>query len=154
MKAYQNTIFYSIGLIEEYNCVNPLGVVRNCVADVEGRIYSVEVAEKLPEKVSEDMAWAILMFIPLKSLSSTSSPILYAPTAAAERKPPCFIVSRQQPFARTSTRQKRAFAVAGPSIWNGLPLSIRSLPRTLSQTFLSPLKAVLFGRVGVGGASE
>src|SRR6218665_972781 len=58
------------------------------------------------------------------------------------------------PFARTSTRQKRAFAVAGPSIWNGLPLSIRSLPRTLSQTFLSQLKAVLFGRVGVGSASE
>src|SRR6218665_789345 len=41
------------------------------------------------------------------------------------------------PFARTSSMQKRAFAVAGPSIWNGLPLSIRSLPRTLSQTFLS-----------------
>src|SRR6218665_55013 len=57
------------------------------------------------------------------------------------------------PFARTSTRQKRAFAVAGPSIWNGLPLSIRSLPRTLSQTFLSQLKAVLFGRVGVGSAT-
>ena len=46
------------------------------------------------------------------------------------------------------------FAVAGPSIWNGLPLSIRSLPRTLSQTLLSQLKAVLFGRVGVGSASE
>jgi len=58
------------------------------------------------------------------------------------------------PFARNSTRQKRAFAVAGPSIWNDLPLSIRSLPRTLSQTFLSQLKAVLFGRVGVGRASE
>src|SRR6218665_219308 len=58
------------------------------------------------------------------------------------------------PFARTSTRQKRAFAVAGPSIWNGLPLSMRSLPRTLSQTFLSQLKAVLFGRVWVGSASE
>src|SRR6218665_2739317 len=58
------------------------------------------------------------------------------------------------PFARTSARQKRAFAVVGPSIWNGLPLSIRSLPRTLSQTFLSQLKAVLFGRVGVGSASE
>ena len=40
-------------------------------------------------------------------------------------------------FARTSTRQKRAFAVVGPSIWNGLPLYIRSLPRTLSHTFLS-----------------
>src|SRR6218665_2478092 len=58
------------------------------------------------------------------------------------------------PFARTSTRQKRAFAVVGPSMWNGLPLSIRSLPRTLSQTFFSQLKAVLFGRVGVGSASE
>jgi len=31
---------------------------------------------------------------------------------------------------------------------------IRSLNRTLSQTFLSQLKAVLFGRVGVGSASE
>src|SRR6218665_2713491 len=29
-----------------------------------------------------------------------------------------------------------------------------SLERTLSQTFLSQLKAVLFGRVGVGSASE
>src|SRR6218665_4125510 len=57
-------------------------------------------------------------------------------------------------FARTSTRQKRAFAVVGPSIWNGLPLSICSLPKTLSQTFLSQLKAVLFGRAGVGSASE
>src|SRR6218665_3915456 len=57
------------------------------------------------------------------------------------------------PFARTSTRQKRAFAEVSPSIWNGLPLSVRSLPRTLSQTFLSPLKAVLFGRVQVGRAS-
>jgi len=35
-------------------------------------------------------------------------------------------------FARTSTMQKRAFAAASPSIWNGLPLSIRSVPRTFS----------------------
>src|SRR6218665_1706515 len=58
------------------------------------------------------------------------------------------------PFARTPTMQKCAFAVVGPSIWNGFPLSIRSLPRTLSQTFLSQLKAVLFGHVGVGSATE
>src|SRR6218665_945931 len=32
------------------------------------------------------------------------------------------------PFARTSTVQKRAFVVAGLSIWNGLPLSILSPP--------------------------
>ena len=29
-----------------------------------------------------------------------------------------------------------------------------SLPRTFSQAFLSQLKVVLFGRVGVGSASE
>ena len=56
------------------------------------------------------------------------------------------------PIARTSTRHKRAFAMVGPSVWNGHPLSIRSLPRTLSQAFLSQLKVVLFGRVG--SASE
>src|SRR6218665_3277579 len=58
------------------------------------------------------------------------------------------------PFARTSTRQKRAFAVVGLSIWNGLPFFFCSLPITLSQTFLFQLKVVLFGRVGVGSASE
>ena len=55
---------------------------------------------------------------------------------------------------RASIRVNLIIAVVGPSIWNGLPLSIRSLPRTLSQTFLSQVKAVLFGRVGVGSASE
>src|SRR6218665_579443 len=58
------------------------------------------------------------------------------------------------PCPRTSASQKLAFAVVVPSLWNGLPLSIRLLPRTLSQTFPSQLKAVLFGRVGVGSASE
>src|SRR6218665_926344 len=32
------------------------------------------------------------------------------------------------PFARTSTTQARALSVVGPSVWNGLPLSQRSLP--------------------------
>jgi len=58
------------------------------------------------------------------------------------------------PFARTSTKQKRAFAVASPSICNGLPFSIRSLPRTFSQAFISQLKVVLFDRAGVWSASE
>jgi len=58
------------------------------------------------------------------------------------------------PFARTSTRQKSAFSVVGPSIWNGLLLTLRSLSTTLSQAFLSQLKRVLFGHAGVGSASE
>jgi len=49
---------------------------------------------------------------------------------------------------------KRAFAVVGPSIWNDLPLSIRSLPRNRAQPFLSQLKVVLFARAGVGSVSE
>ena len=84
--------------------------------------------------------------------SDLSCSVLW-PTQSARSS--CSLCSAEQgllrvPFARTSTVKKRAFEVASPSIWNGLPLSIRSLPRTLSQTFLSQLKAVLFGRVGVG----
>ena len=33
------------------------------------------------------------------------------------------------PFARTSTSQARAFSVVGPSVWNGLPVAQRLLPR-------------------------
>ena len=58
------------------------------------------------------------------------------------------------PFARTSTMQNRAFSVGGPSTWNGLPLELRLVPRTFSPTFFSHLKTVLFGRAGVGSASE
>src|SRR6218665_2926028 len=43
------------------------------------------------------------------------------------------------PFARTSTTKTRAFSVVGPSVWNGLPLSQRLLPRILSDTFYSSL---------------
>ena len=58
------------------------------------------------------------------------------------------------PFARTSTMQKRAFFVVGPSTWNGLPLELRLFPRTFSPMFFSHLKTALFGRAGVGSASE
>src|SRR6218665_1388705 len=60
------------------------------------------------------------------------------------------------PFARTSIMQSRAFSVVGPFLWNGLPLALRSLPRVglFSQKFLQQLKTTLFGRAGVGSASE
>ena len=60
----------------------------------------------------------------------------------------------QVPFARTSIRQNRAFSVLGPSTWNGLPLELRLLPRSIPSVFLSSLKTVLFRRAGVGSASE
>src|SRR6218665_2535706 len=56
------------------------------------------------------------------------------------------------PFARTSAMQCRAFYVVGHLVWNDLPF--RSLPRVFSQKFLQQLKKTLFGRAGVGSASE
>ena len=58
------------------------------------------------------------------------------------------------PLAHTSTTQARAFLVVGPSVWNGLPLSQRLLPRILSDTFYSSLKILLFSRAMVESASE
>src|SRR6218665_2953919 len=57
------------------------------------------------------------------------------------------------PFARTSTKPSRAFSVAGPSIWNGLPSQLRIFPRALSPALFSQLKTALFSHAGVGSAS-
>src|SRR5688572_682665 len=53
------------------------------------------------------------------------------------------------PFARSATMRTRAFSVVGPMIWNGLPLELRLHPWSLPETFLTNLKTVLFGHVGV-----
>src|SRR6218665_4160608 len=41
----------------------------------------------------------------------------------------CQTVNIDYPFPRTSAKQSRAFSVVGPSIWNGLPSQLRTLPR-------------------------
>src|SRR6218665_412213 len=43
-------------------------------------------------------------------------------------------------FARTSTKQSRAFSAVGPSIWNGLPSQLRIFPRALSPAFFLNLR--------------
>jgi len=43
------------------------------------------------------------------------------------------------PRARLTARQRRAFSVAGPSIWNDLPSELRLLPLTNETGFLKPL---------------
>jgi len=58
------------------------------------------------------------------------------------------------PFACTSTRLTRAFSLVGPSVWNGLTLTQRLLPRVHSGAFYSSLKTVLCSRTGIGSASE
>src|SRR6218665_2889229 len=58
------------------------------------------------------------------------------------------------PRARTANRQKRAFSIVGPSVWNGLPSELRSLPRDRSSSFYKLLKTLLFGRAWAGSTSE
>ena len=58
------------------------------------------------------------------------------------------------PYARTATRQHKAFSVTGPSVWNDLLSNLRSQPRNMSGTFYSLLKTFLFDRAWVGSASE
>ena len=58
------------------------------------------------------------------------------------------------PFARTATMQLRSFFVVGPTVWNGLPLALRSLPYDSSSSFYKHLKTFLFDQAWVGSASE
>jgi len=58
------------------------------------------------------------------------------------------------PRTTTSTRQRRAFSVVGPSIWNRLPLEIRLLPRINTAMFYKLLKSSLYRRGWAGSASE
>ena len=48
------------------------------------------------------------------------------------------------PRSYTAIKQNRAFSAAGPSIWNGLPFELRSLPRDFSSSFYSLLKTFHF----------
>ena len=58
------------------------------------------------------------------------------------------------PFAHTAFMQNRAFSVVGPSLWNGLSLTLRLFPRVVSNSFYANLKTVLFGRTEIGSAPE
>src|SRR6218665_2357654 len=55
---------------------------------------------------------------------------------------------------RTATRQKRAFSIVGPFVWNGLPSELRSLPRDISSSFYKLLKTLLFGWAWSWSTSE
>src|SRR6218665_3120270 len=58
------------------------------------------------------------------------------------------------PHSYMAIKQNRAFSAAGPSLWNGLPFELRSLPRDFSSSFYSLLKTFFFARAWAGSASE
>src|SRR5688572_32989056 len=91
------------------------------------------------------LVWRCLLGLAPVYLTELCSPSLSALGSRSLRSVEHGLLS--VPFARTSTSQRRAFSVVGPSTWNGLPLTLLSLPGTPSQAFLSQLKMV-------GSASE
>jgi hypothetical protein len=58
------------------------------------------------------------------------------------------------PRARLTARQRRAFSVVGPSIWNGLPSELRLLPVTDQTGFYKSFKSFFCCRGWTGSASE
>jgi len=54
------------------------------------------------------------------------------------------------PRLGAATRQRRAFSVAGPATWNGLPVTLRQIAVDHSISFLSALKTVMFDRGWAG----
>ena len=54
------------------------------------------------------------------------------------------------PRARLTARQRQAFSVAGPSIWNDLPSELRLLPMTNLTGFYKTLKSFFFSRGWAG----
>jgi len=57
------------------------------------------------------------------------------------------------PRTRTDIRQRRAFSMAGPTAWNGLPVALRLTSVAHSALFPSGLKTTLFDRGWAGGRS-
>src|SRR6218665_584403 len=54
------------------------------------------------------------------------------------------------PRSRTVIRQRRAFPVAGPTAWNGLPVALRLTPVAHPALFLSGLRPHCLTEVGLG----
>ena len=57
------------------------------------------------------------------------------------------------PFARTATKQRRAFSIVGPTTWNDLPSFLRLSPRTHYTSFYTQLKTFLDDQAWLGSAS-
>jgi len=82
---------------------------------------------------------------------------LCCPTAQVQRR--CCPRSAPQaefivPRSRTATKQRRAFSVANPATWNGLPVTLRQIPVDRSISFLSALETAMFERGWAGSAFE
>src|SRR6218665_936945 len=155
-------LFILVFLPLDWNCLDR---VMRSAARLIGRVskfdhisaYMRDVLHWLPLRQRIEFRVAVLVWYSLIGQAPAYLTDLCRPSLSV--RSPRHLRSAEQgllhvPFARTSTMQSRAFSVGGPLVWNGLPLALRSLPRVFSQKFLQQLKTTLFGRAGVGSASE
>src|SRR6218665_1667771 len=85
----------------------------------------------------------------IEGLASPYLRELCCPTTQVQRR--CCLRSAMQAElivsrARTATRQRRAFSVAGPATRNGRPVTLRKISVHHSIFFISVLKTVMFDR--------
>ena len=145
--------------------LNCLDRVLRSAAPLIGRVskvdhisaYMRDVLHWLPLRQRNEFRVSVLVWYSLIGQAPAYLTDLCRPPLSARSTP--HLRSADQgllhvPFAFTSIMQNRAFSVVGPLVWNGLPLALWSLPRVFSQKFLQQLKTTLFGRAGVGSASE
>src|SRR6218665_604536 len=95
--------------------------------------YMRDILHWLPARQRIEYRMAALVWRCLLGLAPTYLFEFCGLTLSARSSRPLRSAVLHVPFAGTSTVQKRGFAVAGHSIWNGLSLSICSLPRTFFQ---------------------
>src|SRR6218665_4088661 len=143
--------------------LNCLDRVMRSAARLIGRVskfdhisaYTRDVLHWLPLRQHIEFRVAVLVWNPLIGQAPAYLTDLCRPSLSARSSR--HLRSAEQGLLhvpRTSFMQSRAFSVVGPLVWNGLPLALRSFPRVFSQKFLQQLKTTLFGRAGVGSASE
>ena len=145
--------------------VRPLNRVLRTAARLVGRIprfgrvseYMRDVLHWLPYPQRIVYRVSALVRRCIEGLAPPYLRELCCPTTHTQRR--CSLRSAAQaellaPRARTVIRQRRAFSVAGPMTWNGLPVTLRQIPAGHSVSFFSALKTVLFDRGWAGSAPE
>src|ERR1043165_4738429 len=101
-------------------------------------LHWLPVAQRIPYRIAALVSRCIVGCAPsyLRDLCRPVSDVV-ARRALRSATTVQLLVSR----ALLTGRQRRAFSVAGPSIWNDLPSEVRLLPLTNQTVFFKSLKS-------------
>ena len=114
-------------------------------------LHWLPVAQRIPYRVAALVSRSILGCAPsyLRDLCRPVSDVVARRALRSATMGQLLI-----PRARLTARQRRAFSVVGPSIWNDLPSELRLLPLTNQTGFYKSLESFFFCHGWAGSASE